>query len=192
MRRGVLQSGETHYDAQGRPVRAESRDLVDRKTTTFVNPAPRRAIHTITATGLSKDGSYRNVWVRTFEVRTPDELLQWPEPTNPVLRAELFRGQDTQTRTEYDAQGRVVRQVESRGPTERCVNEYRYHTSGLPTSIRSSRADAPGPCPGSPQGVEYDIEVDARGRWTRHVIHMVDARGQLTRVAEHTRQIEYR
>jgi len=192
VRRGPLQLSQTRYDAKGRPVRVASRDLVDRTTTTIEYPDSRRAIHTITATGMSKDGMYRNVWVRTFEVRNSDELLQWPEPTHPVLRAEQFRGQDTQTRTEYDAQGRAVRQVESRGPSVRCVNEYRYHASGLPTSITSSRADAPGPCPDSPQAVEYEVELDARGRWTRHVVHMVDAHGQRRRVAEHMRQIEYR
>jgi len=189
--RGMLQSSDMHFDAQGRPTSEAVRDFAERTTTTVAYPQPRRAVHTVVATGLSKDGAYRNEWERTFEVRRPEELLQWPEPAQPVLRAERFRAQESSTRTEFDTQGRPLRQFEARGPV-RCRNEFRYHPSGLPTSITSTRLDAPGPCPDVMQAIEFEIEVDARGRWTRHVIYSVDASGSRVRMAEHRRQIEDR
>lgn len=189
---GLLRSSDMRFDAQGRPARMVIRDLTERRTTTVEYPHPRRAVHTIVATGLSKDGGYRNEWVRTFEVRRPDELTQWPEPSSPELRAERFRGQESSTRTVFDVQGRVMRQIESAGSVERCRNEFRYHPSGLPESITATAPNGKGPCSGAAQAVEFEIETDERGRWTRHVIHMTDARGQRVRMAEHRRQIEDR
>jgi hypothetical protein len=146
-------------------------------------------VHTIVATGLSKSGAYRNERVLTFEVRRAEELLQWPEPVSPELRAERSRSHDTTTRTEFDAQGRPLRQFEARGPTLRCRNDFHYHASGLLQSLTSTRLDAPGPCPDGPLAIDQEIETDAHGRWTRHVIHMTDASGQRVRMAEHRRQI---
>ncbi|MFO1218565.1 MAG: hypothetical protein U1E89_09360 [Burkholderiaceae bacterium] len=190
--RGVLQSSDLRFDAQGRPTREVVHDLVERRTTTVHYPHPRRAVHTIVASGLSRDGPFRRQWVRTFEVRRPEELLQWPEPASPVLRAESFAGYESSTRTEFDAQGRPLRQLEQRGATLRCQTDFRYHACGLPASITTTRLDAPGACPETTQAVEYEVEVDERGRWTRHVIHAVDAGGQRMRMAEHRRQIEDR
>jgi YD repeat-containing protein len=190
--RGRLQSSDLRFDAQGRPIREKVRDWSERRTTTVEYPNPRRAVQTIVATGLSKSGAYRNERVLTFEVRTAEELLQWPEPATPELRAERSGRHDTTTRTEFDAQGRALRQLEARGQTLRCRNEFRYHASGLLESVTATRLDAPGPCPDGPQSVDFTIETDARGRWTYHVIHMTDASGQRVRMAEHRRQIEDR
>ena len=149
------------------------------------------AVHDDSGASLARGGLRK--WSRelTFRVRQADELLVVGEPAQPLSRRELRDGRVVETQAEFDDEGRLLQQRVLDGARVLCVTEWQYHASGLPLATRSWQPGGDLRCAESPD-LDVEIEIDAAGNWIRQVQHHTLADGRRVRVAEHTREIEYR
>lgn len=179
------------FDPSGRPVKMAERDPQALRVTQVRYPAPLTAVHDDSGASLARGGLRKYSRELTFRVRQAEELLVAGEPAQPLSRRELRDGRVTETQTEFDDEGRALLQRVLDGERVRCVTEWQYHASGLPLSARSRQPDGAQRCADSPD-LDVEIEADAAGHWTRQVRYLTHADGRRVRVAEHTREIEYR
>jgi hypothetical protein len=179
------------FDPMGRPVKLTERDAQALRVTQIRYPAPLTAVHDDSGASLARGGLRKYSRELTFRVRQPDELLVAGEPAQPLSRREVRDGRVVETQTEFDDEGRVLQQRVLEGERVRCVTDWQYHASGLPLSSRSRQPGGDLRCAESPD-LDVEIEVDAAGQWTRQVQYLTHADGRRVRVAEHTREIEYR
>jgi hypothetical protein len=179
------------FDPLGRPVKLTERDPKALRVTQVRYPTPLIAVHDDSGASLAR-GALRK-WSRevTYRVRQADELLVAVEPAQPLSRREVRDGRLVETQTEFDDGGRILLQRVLDGERVRCVTEWQYHASGTPLATRSRQPASELRCAESPD-LDVEIEVDAVGNWVRQVQHHTLADGRRVRVAEHTREIEYR
>lgn len=184
---------DARFDAQGRLVRMVDSDLLERTTTTVRYPDALTAVRSTRGIALERDGVRRPASEVTLRVA---DARQWQgraeEPEQLVERRETRAGRTTSFTMSYDAAGRPLQRREVRSDGSVCITDWHYHPSGLPLSVAAYQASSQLPCAGEPRAVDYEIEVDDRGRWLRHTVTLVDEAGRRLRAAEHRREIDDR
>jgi hypothetical protein len=162
-------SGSVSFDPQGRPVKRTERDAQSLRVTQIRYPTPLTAVVDDSSASLIRGG----------------------EPEQPLSRRESRDGRTRETQTDFDDEGRPLVQRLLEGERLRCVIEWQYHASGLPLAVHARQPGSESRCAEQPD-VDAQIEVDARGNWISQVIHLTYADSRRVRVAEHTREIDYR
>jgi hypothetical protein len=180
------------FDPLGRPVKISSREPQALRVTQVRYPTSLSAVYDDSAAIMSGGGVRKYTREVSFRVRRTEELASPGEPEQPLSRREVRDGTATETRTEFDDEGRPLLRRQLVGERLRCVTEWHYHASGLLLSARSRQGDeSDARCPDSPD-IDAEIEVDARGNWVHQVVHLTHADGRRVRAAERTREIDYR
>lgn len=184
-------SSSSSFDTAGRPVRRTVREAESMRVVQFRYPTAQTAVIDDSSASLTRGGLRKDTRELVLRVRRPEDLLGPGEPEQPLSRRETRNGRTTETQTDFDDEGRATAQRLLENNQLRCQIEWRYHASGLPLAVHARRPDGETRCP--EQGdIDAEIEVDARGNWVRQVIHLTQPDGRRARVAEHTREIEYR
>jgi hypothetical protein len=179
------------FDLQGRPVKRTERYAQSLRVTQIRYPTPLTAVVDDSTATLVRGGLRKANVELSLRVRRPEEWLAAGEPEQPLSRREVRDGRTRETQTDFDDEGRPMVQRLLEGERVRCVIEWQYHTSGLPLATRACQPGGDSRC-ADQRDLDAQIEVDARGNWIRHVIYLTDADGRRVRMAEHTREIDYR
>jgi YD repeat-containing protein len=191
---GRLLGTTIEFDAQERPVRIRVTDALDRHETAIVYPSPTEAVHTTSGFALARDGAGRYEHTTHYRVRTPQELRRIEAPALPTLRRQVRGTQHSETRTEYDAAGRIVteREIDAAGQPV-CTVRMTHHASGPPLTVRREAAQGTAaPCGVQGGDLDNEVRADARGHWVEQRMTMVRPDGQRRPMSVQTRVIDYR
>jgi len=180
------------FDTRGRPREIVVNDTFDHATTTVEYPDALTAIWRTRGFAATRDaiGRYRSE-VR-YTVRDPAELRRPEPPEEPVVRIESNARGTTETRTEFDADGRPLRRRHygDNGALV-CVESVAPDAFAAAAGAGPSAA-ADGPTCNGSANITVATERNGHGHWTRQVFtaHLPDGRHLL--LSEQTREIEYR
>jgi YD repeat-containing protein len=187
---GTLSGKSVEFDAAERPVRIQVTDVFDRHETSVTYPSPTEAIHATTGFALTRDGAGRYEYTTSYRVRTPQELRGVEAPELPTMRRHDRGKLHDESRTEYDASGRirVEHQLDGDGIVA-CTGRLTYHASGPLLAVRNERMKPDARCDGG--DIENDVKTDSQGNWVEQRMFRVLPDGQRRPMSVHTRRVEY-